>query len=338
MAIIYHESDGDLALLMPRTIAVLGYGNMGRPFALNLRDSAFPVLIGNRDDDYAEQAYRDGFEVVPIAQAAERADLLLVMLPDEVTPQVYLQDIALGLQNGDTLVFAAGYNVAFGFIEPPPFVDVVLVAPQTIGPHVREGYVEGTGFPSFVAVAQDASGEAWARTLAVAKALGALRQGAIEMTFQQEAELDLFTHQALLPAFYTIIQTAFEILAREGFPPEAISTSLYLSGELGYLFTTWAKQGALASLDLHSQTARYGLLSRMERFREIKYSRQMESILDAIRRGDFAQEWADEYGDGYPRLQTLRRQFEAQTAWKHEQEVLSALRRHRGEAHPPENS
>jgi len=334
MAVIYRDADADLGLLIQRTIAVLGYGNLGRSIALNLRDSAFSVLVGNRDDSYADQAYRDGFEVTSIAAATERADLLFMMLPDEVAPQVYLQDIALNLQGGDTLVFASSYNISFGFIEPPPFVDVVLVAPQAIGPHVREGYVEGNGFPSFVAVAQDASGEAWARVLAVAKALGALHQGALELTFQQEAELDLFTHQALLPALYSILQTAIETLIREGFPPEAVSTSLYLSGELGYIISKWAELGVLDSLAMQSHTAQYGILSRIERFREVKYNRPMESILDAIRRGDFAQEWANEYADGYPRLNALRRNLAAQPAWKQETDMLRTLRGKQPADHP----
>lgn len=328
MTVIYRESHADLALLIPRRIAVLGYGQMGRAFALNLRDSAFGVLVGNRDDEYAERAYRDGFEVTSIADATERADVLLLTLPDEIAPQVYLQDVAFGLSQGDVLVFASGYNVAFGFIEPPPFVDVVLVAPQAMAARVRESFVEGSGFFSFVGVAQDASGQAWARVLAIAKALGALRQGAIELTFQQEAELDLFTHQAVLPALLTILQTAVEVLNREGFPPEAVSTSLYLSGELGDLLSRWARQGIVPTLDQHSRTAAYGMLSRLERFREIRYSRQMEAILDAIRRGSFAQEWSAEFSDGYPRLQGLRRQIEESVMHRQEQRMLQRLTSH----------
>ncbi|MBP8972651.1 MAG: NAD(P)-binding domain-containing protein [Anaerolineae bacterium] len=326
MTMIYREPDADLALLMPRTLAVLGYGHMGRAFALNLRDSAFSVLIGNRDDEYAERAYHEGFEVTSLTDATARADLLFLTLPDEIAPQVYLQDIALNLRVGDTLAFASGYNIAFGFIEPPPFVDVVLVAPQALGSRVRESYVDGPGFPSIVGVAQDASGEAWPRVLALAKALGALRQGAVELTFQQEAELDLFTHQAILPAVFAILQTAVEVLNREGFPPEAVSMSLYLSGELGDLLSRWGEQGVLPTLKQHSRTAEYGMLSRLERFREVKHHRQMESVLDAIRHGAFAQEWAAEFADGYPRLETLRRQIAGSVIVRQEERALHALR------------
>ncbi len=322
MAVIYRDSDADLSLLLDKNITVVGYGNMGRAIALNLRDGAFPVVIGNQSDAYAEQAYQDGFQVKPIGEAVANADLVFLLLPDEITAQVYLQAVAPGLRPGDTLVFASGYNVAFGFIEPPPFVDVVLVAPQTIGAGVRQGYVEGQGYPSFVAVAQDASGDAWGRVLAVAKAIGALSRGAIELTFKQEAELDLFTQQALMPALHGVLQTAIEVLNREGFPPEAILVSLYLSGETGLVLSKWAEIGVLSSLDLHSRTRQYGTLSRIERFREVKLKHQMEAILDSIRRGDFAQEWAAEYADGYPRLRALRQRLESMPLQQHERQLL----------------
>jgi ketol-acid reductoisomerase len=326
MAVVYRDPDANLGLLTEKKIAVLGYGNMGRPFALNLRDSAFPVLIGNQSDPYSEQAYGDGFEVTGIADAVVRSDLMFVMLPDEVAPHVYLQEIAPNLRPNDTLIFASGYNIAFGFIEPPPFVDVVLIAPQAIGQSVREGYVAGVGFPSFVAVGQDVSGEAWARVLAAAKALGALHRGAVELSFQQEAELDLFAQQALLPGLYSVLYTAAEVLNREGFPPEAVAISLYLSGELGYIISRWAEIGVLPGLQMLSRTAEYGALSRIERFREVKLNRQMETVLDAIRRGEFAQEWAAEFADGYPRLQALRRLLESAPIWQHEQAALAILK------------
>jgi ketol-acid reductoisomerase len=326
MAVMYHDSDADLSLLMDKTIAVLGYGNMGRAMALNLRDSAFPVLIGNQQDHYAEQAYRDGFEVTSIPNAISRADVILVLLPDELLAQLYVQQISPGLQPGNVLVVASGYNITFGFIEPPAFVDVVMIAPQAIGKRVRESYVLGSGFPSFVAVEQDASGAAWARVLAVAKALGALRRGALEITFQQETALDLFNQQALLPALHSALQTALEVLYQEGFPPEAIMLSQYLSGELGYIIAQWAEQGMIASLDQHNRTAQYGTLSRTERFKEVKLRRQMESVLDSIRSGAFAQEWAADYADGYPRLRALRQRLEQHPIWQHEQTTLAQMR------------
>ncbi len=326
MAVIYHDTDANLGLLMDKRITIIGYGNVGRAMALNLRDSAFPVLIGNEQDAYAEQAYRDGFEVLPIAEAAARADVILLLLPDEIMSQVYVQTIAPGLQPGNTLVFASGYAITFGFVEPPTFVDVVLIAPQAVGQYVREGYVEGSGFPSFVAVQQDASGEAWGRVLAVAKALGALHHGAVELTFQQETELDLFTQQALLPALHGVLQTALDVLLREGFPPAAVVMSQYLSGELGHIISKWAETGIVPSLDMHNCAAQYGTLSRIDRFKEVKLKQQMESALDAIRSGAFAQEWAADYENGYPRLQTLRRQIAGLPVWEHERAAMAQMR------------
>ncbi len=318
MAVIYHDADADLGLLINSTLAVIGYGNMGRSVALNLRDSAFPVLVGNRPDPYADRAYSDGFEVLSIEEAAARADVVLLMLPDEIAAPLYVEQVAPGMRPGDLLIFASGYNVAFGFVEPPPFVDVGLIAPQAVGQRVREGYIEGGGFPSFVAVEQDASGQAWARVLAVAKALGALHQGAVELTFRQEAELDLFAQQALLAAVHSALQTALEVLTREGFSPEAIALSQYLSGELGYVITKWAEIGVLPSLVLHPRIAQYGTLSRVERFKDVKLRQQMENVLDTIRTGAFAQEWAAEAADGYPRLEILRRRYEKLPIWEAE--------------------
>lgn len=323
MAVVYHNSDANLGLITDRTPAILGYGNLGRAFALNLRDSAFPVLVGNQDDEYAQHAYRDGFETLSISEAAQRADLLLITLPDEIAPQIYLETIAPQLKPDTCLIFASGYNVAFGFIEPPPFVDTVLIAPQTVGEAVRQSYVDGSGFASFVAVAQDASGQAWGTVLAVAKALGALQRGGIELSFQQEAELDLFTHQALMPAIHAIVQTAIEVLNREGFPPEAILTALYLSGELGYITRRWSEAGIVPSMDIHALTRRYGTLSRIERFKEVKLTQQMQIILDAIRDGRFAQEWAAEFADGYPRYTALHDRLKALPTWQTEQELLA---------------
>lgn len=323
MAVIYHDADANLGLLVDKRIAILGYGSMGRAFALNLRDSAFPVLIGNRQDSYAEQAYRDGFEVAPLPTAVAQSNVLFLMLPDELAPQIYLEHVAPHLKTGDVLIFASGYNIVFGFIEPPPFVDVVLIAPQALSFTVRSGYVEGQGFHSFVAVAQDASRQAWPHVLAAAKALGALHQGAVELTFQQEVELDLFGQQALLPALYSLLQSAIDVLNREGFPPEAVLASLYLSGELGQIMTRWSQIGVLPGLKLMAQTAQYGVLSRIERFKEVKLNRQMENVLSAIRRGEFAQEWASEFADGYPRLEALRRQQENASTWQAERDVLA---------------
>lgn len=326
MTVLYHEADGDLAVLAGRRIAVIGYGNLGRPVALNLRDSGLRVLIGNMPDDYGAQARQDGFEVVTIAEAARRSEIVLMLLPDEAMSEAYAQAISPTLQPGDALVFASGYNVAFGFIEPPPFVDCVLIAPRIIGAGVRENYLNSRGYLSFVAVEQDATGQAWAITLALAKALGSLRLGALEMTFKQEAELDLFVQQAFLPALHNLLLTAADLLIQEGYPPEAALLDLYVSGELSYSLSKAAELGFMDTLRMYSLTGQYGMLSRSERFTENKLRRQMEITLDEIRGGKFAQEWAAEYANGYPRLQTLLRKRGNLALWALEQQALEVLR------------
>jgi ketol-acid reductoisomerase len=333
MTAIYREQDASLTALDGCRIAVIGYGNLGRPFALNLRDRGLGVIVGNIDDDYAIQAHRDGFDVLDIAEAAQKSNVKLLMLPDEVLPEVYLASISPSLRPGDTLLFASGYNVAFGFVEPPPFVDVVMVAPRTIGAGVRDSVLSGRGFLSFIAVGQDSTGEAWNRLMALALALGTLQLGAVELTFQQEAELDLFMEQSFLPAFMHLMMTAADLLIQEGYPPGAILLDLYVSGELSYTLDTAAERGMRDVLRLYSLTAQYGLLSRNERFLDTQLHRQMEIVLEDIRSGKFAQEWSAEYASGYPRLETLRRRWSAMPFWALEEQALTFWRHS-----PPEST
>jgi ketol-acid reductoisomerase len=332
MAVVFRESDANPAALDDCQIAVLGYGNLGRAFALNMRDSGVRVIIGNVDDDYATQAYRDGFDVVGLDEAARAANVKFLLLPDEAMPEAYLTSVSPSLRPNDMLVFASGYNITFGFIEPPPFADVVMIAPRTIGTGVREGYQSGHGFLSFLAVEQDASGKAWQRLMALALALGTLRAGALELTFRQEAELDLFVQQAFLPALHALIMTSAELLIREGYPPEAALLDLYISGELSYTLTKAAELGMRDTLRLYPLTGQYGMLSRSERFQEPKLQRQMELALEDIRSGKFAQEWAAEYANGYPRLEALRRKRNAMPLWALEQQAIALLKQS-----PPED-
>lgn len=326
MTVVYHETDADPRFLRDRRIAIIGYGNLGRSFALNLRDSGLAVTVGNHPDKYATFAKNDGFTVTSIEQAAKDANLIFLLLPDEVMPQIYLSSIAPSLRTGDMLMFASGYSVAYGFIEPPSYVDAGLIAPRHLGITVRDGFVGGLGFPCYVAVAQDHSGQAWGYLLALALAVGALRQGAIEVSFNQEVEIDLFMQQAVLPAIHHSLLAAVDVLVAEGYPPEVVLTELYLSGELGAILTRASVTGWARALRRMSPTAQYGILSRTVSFQEMKMRRQMESILDDIRRGNFAQEWSSEFQDGYPRMQQTRRRFEGSAMWRYEKEVLEILR------------
>ena len=313
MSKIYHDSDADLETLRGETIAVVGYGNQGRSQALNLRDSGLEVVVGNIRDSAHEQAEADGFEVLPIEQACERASVVMFLIPDEVMPGVYAERVAPNLKRGDMLVFASGYNVAFGMIESPEGADVVLLAPRMIGVGVRGGFVAGRGFPSFVGVHQDATGEALLRLLSLAKAVGSTRAGCIEMSMHDEASLDLFTEQGFGPAFGRVMMTAVELLVEAGYPPEAVLLELYLSGELAYSFEKIREVGMMKQMDFHSHTSQYGTATRAARYFDLNepIKERMSTILEEIRSGRFAQEWSEQQeqaGELFAKIRELRDQ------------------------------
>ena len=321
---VYHDQDADMNLLAGRRIGVIGYGNQGRAQALNLRDSGLEVIVGNRQDESAEQARRDGFAVWPIAQAAAQADIVLLLIPDEVMPQVFEREIAPHL-SGKVLVFASGYNVAFGFIAPPPGVDVVLLAPRMIGAGVRDLYLAGCGFPSFIGVAQDVSGRAKEIALALARGIGSTRFGVVEVTFAQEAELDLFTEQCFGPAFGHVLTTAVDLLLEEGYPPEAVLLELYMSGELSYTLGKIAELGMVEQSALHSRTSQYGSMSRGMRFLLPELRARMRQGLEEIRSGQFAGEWAAEQAAGCPTLAALKEAARSLPLYELERELRQAL-------------
>lgn len=306
MTRVYHDSDATLKPLADKVLAVIGYGNQGRAQALNLRDSGMAVVVGNRDDDHAEIARADGFDPVAVAEATTRADVVLLLVPDEVAPEVFEQSIAPHLAPGKALDFASGYNIAFGQISVRSDVDVVLVAPRMIGAGVRDLYLDGRGFPCFLGIEQDASGEAQSIALALAKGIGATRLGVVEVTCAQEAELDLFTEQCFGPAFGRVLTTAVDLLLEQGYPPEAVLLEMYLSGELAYTLRKIAELGLIEQSRLHSPTSQYGSMSRGMRFALPELRERMREGLEEIRSGAFAREWAAEKQNGYPMLEMLR--------------------------------
>jgi ketol-acid reductoisomerase len=322
---VLHDKDADLTLLTHRRIAVVGYGNQGRAQALNLRDSGLEVIVGNRDDEYAARAQADGFVVLPIAQAAEQASVVLLLIPDEVMPAVFQAEIAPYLAAGNTLVFASGYAIAFDLLAPPPDADVVLVAPRMIGAGVRDLYQASRGFAAFVGVAQDRSGQARELALALAKGIGATRMGVVEVTFAQEAELDLFTEQCFGPAFGQVLTTAVELLLDSGYPPEAILLELYMSGELAYTMARIADMGLVEQAALHSRTSQYGSMSRGMRFILPELRARMQAGLDEIRSGAFAREWAAEQAAGTPTLESLKEAARSLPLYHLERELREAL-------------
>lgn len=306
MARFFHDDDADLSLLQGRTIAVLGYGHQGRAQALNMRDSGVNVIVGNIEDEYRDQALADAFLVLSPSGAAQKGDVILLLLPDEVTPLVYQQDVASALGRGKALVVASGYNLAYGYIEPPDFVDVMMIAPRMLGQGMRELFVRGAGFASFVSVEQDASGQAWPSLLALAKAIGSTRAGVMELSAAQETHLDLFMEQAFGPLVGAAITTTYQVGVEAGFSPEALILELYMSGEMAYVFRAMAQLGLMEQSRLHSLTSQFGGMIRSMALNREEIEENMRQALDDILSGAFAREWEEECKAGYPSFTFMR--------------------------------
>ncbi len=285
MPTFYFDADADLAPLKGRKVAIIGYGNQGRSQALNLKDNAVDVIIGNIEDEYAAIARDDGWNLLTIAEAAAQADIKLILTSDDSQPEVYEKWIKPTLKAGDTLSFAHGFNIHFKEIVPPANVDVVMVAPRMLGEGVRATFVEGRGFPSLIAVHQDATGEAQAKTLAIAKAIGSTKMGALASTFEEETMIDLFEeHQ---PALYGL-RTMFEALIEAGCSPEAVMLDLYASGES----VKWAEYGrdlgSFERMNRASRTAQFGhLVWSKQYFDHDATLNGMRKMIENIRNGSF---------------------------------------------------
>jgi ketol-acid reductoisomerase len=317
MASVYYEKDGDLDELSGRRVAVIGYGNQGRSWALNLRDSGADVAVCVRADATREQARADGFAPQDVG-AANDADVLCVLIPDDVIPSLGLAPRADALS-----VLASGYTLAFGRFDPPG--DVGMVAPRMLGPEVRRCYEEGVGFISAVGVHRDASGRALARTLAVAKAIGGLRQGALALTPKQEAVLDLAVEQVLSPALTHVNQSFVATMLQQGIPLEAILTELVLSGEVERSYRLLREVGYTGQFGFHSPTSQYGQLSRRGAYEHLDLATTMRRLTDDIASGRFADEWDAESRAGHPRLTKLREQFAGPAVAALEQDLRRRL-------------
>ncbi|MGZ6979089.1 MAG: ketol-acid reductoisomerase [Acidimicrobiia bacterium] len=301
MATIHHDADADLGVLAGSSVAVVGYGNQGRSWALNLRDSGFDVQVCVRADATREQAASDGFTPGELVDAND-ADVVCVLIPDDVIPSLELSRPARGLT-----IVASGYTLAFERFDPAG--DVGMVAPRMLGPEVRLCYEEGIGFITAVGVHRDATGQALARTLAVAKAIGGLRQGAIELTPMQEAVLDLAVEQALAPALTLVNGTFVQVMLEHGIPLEAVITELVLSGEVERTMRLVRESGYAAQFEFHSPTSQYGQLIRRDEYDGTEIGATMRRLVDDIASGRFADEWDGERDAGYPNLVRLRERY-----------------------------
>lgn len=304
---IYKDEDADLSILKDKVIAVLGYGSQGHAHALNLRDSGLNVIVGVRKDGKSYQKAKEhGFEPLSIREACEKADLIMILLPDQNQPAVYKEEIAPSLKPGKMLLFAHGFNIHYNQIVPPADVDVVMVAPKGPGHLVRREFEKGAGVPCLVAVYQDATGTAFQKALAYAKGIGGTRAGVIETTFKEETETDLFGEQVVLcGGVSALIKAGFEILVEAGYQPEiAYFECLH---ELK-LIVDLIYEGGLSFMRYSiSDTAEYGDLTRGPRIINEQVRTEMKKILKEIQDGSFAREWILENQAGRPVLNALRR-------------------------------
>mgnify|MGYP002777732490 CR=1 FL=1 len=307
MARLYYDADANLDLLSNKTVAIVGYGSQGHAHALNLRDSGVKVVVGlYPGSKSAESARSEGLTVTSVAEAAEVADLIMILLPDEVQKTIYQQEILPHLKPGKVIAFAHGFNIHFAQVVPPADVDVIMVAPKGPGHLVRRTYTQGEGVPCLFAVYQDASGQARDRAMAYAKGIGGTRAGILETTFREETETDLFGEQVVLCGGLTaLIKAGFETLVAAGYQPELAYFECLHEVKL---IVDLIVEGGLAKMrDSISNTAEYGDYTRGPRIITDETRREMEKILYEIQTGQFAREFVLENMSGKAGFTAMRR-------------------------------
>ncbi|MCC6388520.1 MAG: ketol-acid reductoisomerase [Dehalococcoidia bacterium] len=306
-ATMYYEKDADLALLSGRKVAIIGYGSQGHAHALNLKDSGCDVIVGlyPGSKSWAE-AEKQGLRVASVEQAAKEADVIMILVPDQVQRALYTQAIEPALSEGKMLMFAHGFNIHFQQIQPPPFVDVAMIAPKGPGHLVRRVYTEGGGVPCLVAVHQDYSEVAMQLALAYGKGIGGARAGILETTFREECETDLFGEQVILcGGVSALIKAAFETLVEAGYQPE--SAFFETMHELK-LIVDLIYEGGLARMRYSvSDTAEYGDYTRGPRIITDATKAEMKKVLHEIQTGQFAKEFILENMAGRPSFLATRR-------------------------------
>jgi ketol-acid reductoisomerase len=303
---IYYDRDADLAHLRGKTIAILGFGSQGHAHALNLRDSGQQVLVGLRPDSSRRaEAEEQGLRVLDVADAASEGDVVMVLLPDERQAEVWGREIRDGIADGNLLMFAHGFSIHFGQIEPPPGVDVGMVAPKGPGHLVRRQFTEGRGVPCLMAVHQDATGTAHDLVLAYASGIGGGRAGIIETTFKDETETDLFGEQSVLCGGVTeLVRAGFETLVDAGYDPRlAYFECLH---ELKLIVDLMYEKGVQGMRDSISNTAEYGDMTRGKVVIGPEVREAMQKVLADIQSGEFAREWIAENRAGAESFQRMR--------------------------------
>lgn len=327
---VYYEKDCNLDLLKDKTIAIIGYGSQGHAHAQNLRDSGCHVIVGQRPGgpNY-ELAKADGFEPMSAADAAAKADCIMILVPDQYQAALYKNDIEPNLKAGDTLFFAHGFNIHFQQVVAPADVDVVMVAPKGPGHLVRRVYAEGGGVPCLYAVHQDASGNATQTALAYAKGVGGARGGVIETTFEEETETDLFGEQVVLcGGLSELIKAGFETLVEAGYQPEIAYFECLHEVKL---IVDLMYEGGLSKMRYSiSETAEYGDYTRGPRIVTEETKKEMKKILSEIQRGEFARDFILENQAGQAHFKAIRRleeRHQIETVGKELRDMMSWLKK-----------
>ena len=306
MTQLFYDTDADLSLLKNKTIAIIGYGSQGHAHALNLKDSGMDVIVGLYKGSNSEsKAINDGLKVFTVSEACEKADWIMVLLPDEFQKEVYIKEIEPNLKEGKILSFAHGFNIRFELIKPPNFVDVVMIAPKGPGHTVRWEYQNGQGVPALFAVEQDYSGNARSLAMSYAKGIGGTRAGILETNFKEETETDLFGEQAVLcGGLSELVKSGFETLVEAGYQPElAYFECLH---EVKLIVDLMVKGGLSQMRDSISNTAEYGDYVSGKRLINNDTKKEMQKILKDIQDGTFAKNFVDECEKNKPLMTKLR--------------------------------
>ena len=307
MAKIYHDSDADLGVLKGKKIAVVGFGSQGKAQSMCLKDSGLDVVVGLRKGGKSwDDAKKNGMKVEEIPKAVKGADVIMVLIPDEIQGVIFESDIKPNLKEGAALDFAHGFGIVFGTIKPPKNVDVIMMAPKAPGPREREVFLEGFGVPALIAVEQDYTGNAKKIALALAKGLGSTKAGVIETNFREEATSDLFGEQAVLCGGVTaLIEAGFNTLVKAGYQPEiAYFECLH---ELKLIVDLIQAGGMMRMWTSVSNTAEYGGLSQRDRLITAETRKEMEQMLKDIQSGKFAKEWLADAKGGMKKLDAMEK-------------------------------
>ncbi|KAI0788462.1 IlvN-domain-containing protein [Abortiporus biennis] len=332
---IYYDSDADLDLLKGKTIVFLGFGNQGAAQAQNLRDSGIPnesIIVANRQDSYAEDAKSRGFNVEhDFPKAAKVADVLFLLIPDQVQPRVFNEQFAPHIKDDAVIVIASGYNVFYKLLNFKPTQDVVMVAPRMIGSSVRSLYEKGKGFPCFVSVEQDGTGKGLSIALALSRAIGATKAGAIASSAREETAMDLFAEQALWPNIIMLFREAFQVLQEAGCSDEALCYEMWMSKEPAEIFERAAEEGFIQQLKHHSSVSQFGQLNGALKLDGSAIRNHFLEILhNQVLNGKFCQEFSkiesdlEKEGDENP-LNDLYKRSEASELGQAEKRVRARL-------------